>query len=126
MEKSYILLKLDDSTYGIKVDSVVEVMTLEESLNISYDRGIPLIDLRVLLDLEVSNSDNKEIILIEKSKAQVGLIVDNTIIIKTYNDPLLKESTEKFINYYLKEKKLVKILNIESLFYHLKKSKIIS
>ena len=133
METSYLLFELDNEIYAINIDYIVEVMELNKTMQVPEDLEVSIIDLRTIFDIEVSKSKNKEVIVINKNSEQVGLIIDRTLEIGSYDKKLIKQTNavsknlRKFIkNVICDEGKRIMILDIESIINQLQKLKIIS
>lgn len=115
MEKSYILFTIADEKYAIDLKYIQEVSQLDEFIEVSYlDRSfkitlnqkghkVSMIDLRAILGLEISASDNLEVLLVQKKGYEVGLIIDKTLQIQSFEEDLLtnnaslKETPKEFI-----------------------------
>lgn len=103
MEKLYILFELDHKVYAINIDDVLEVTELEnmieaEDANRNFQmqltpkgEEISLINLRAIFGLDIFDHKNNEVIIIEKENRKIGLMIDKTLEIKSYNEGLLKD-----------------------------------
>lgn len=91
MEIKYVIFKLDEEYYGIAIDNVLSIEKVEKVTRVpnapKYVKGvinlrgevIPLINLRMRLDIELKEHDkNSRIIVVSMDDIVAGLIVDSS------------------------------------------------
>ncbi|NLJ99363.1 MAG: chemotaxis protein CheW [Tissierellia bacterium] len=91
MESKYVIFKLDEEYYGIAIDNVLSIEKVEKVTRVpnapKYVKGvinlrgevIPLINLRMRLDIELKEHDkNSRIIVVSMDDIVAGLIVDSS------------------------------------------------